>query len=421
MTSLTEITLMRQRDVERLFAATVMINPVETIRACGWLEPTVILDERIREYWGRVKAQVRPDMDAGAGVEISISTLLELGMGDALSWQNDLQMSTIPVVYANEINRRSYLSNVTTGLGKLMGAIQRADDQEAMQIISEMAGKSVSKKYEIPTAFEVAEKFAAVVNGGVSSVKTFIPKIDLATGGLERRTLTVLAGRPSTGKTALAWQIAQQAAYASSKVIFFSLEMGDTALWSRAACPRVETTWRDVRAQKTSAALNERMIEASFAHGMQFETRLRIDERRHSTSSIWQAVSEYTPDLIIVDHLRFVEDKAENEVKRLGIITQRLKDIAKAFNCAVMCLAQLNRETDKRDNKRPQLSDLRDSGEIEENADMVLMLYNETGGERKISKVPTELWLRKFRDGPRDILINLVFDVKAEWFEEVEK
>src|SRR5512137_2754144 len=100
---------------------------------------------------------------------------------------------------------------------------------------------------------------------------------------------------------------------------------------------------------------------------MQFETLLRIDERRHTTSSIWQAVSEYTPDLIIVDHLRFVDDKAENEVKRLGIITQRLKEIAKAFNCAVMCLAQLNRETDKRDNKRPQLSDLRDSGEIEEN------------------------------------------------------
>lgn len=419
MTTLTDLTLMRQRDVERLLAASIMIDPVLAVQSCGWLDPDVILDERVKAYWKQIKSSVRPDVENAAAVEMSVSALLELGMLDAMNWQAELPSSTMPVVFANELSRRAYLSEMTIGIGKLMQAVQKADDAQVKEIVSELAGKSATKTTIIPTALDVAGKFAGTVESGTRSIKTFITKLDRATGGLERQTLTILAARPSVGKTALAWQIAQQVAYAQYKVIFFSLEMSSVNLWGRAACPKIETTWRDVRAGRLNPEQQERLIEQSYAHAMQFEDRLKIEDGNQTTATIWQIVAEHRPDLVIVDHLRLVKDDAPSEIKRLGLITQRLKDIAKSFGCAVLLCSQLNRNLEGRDNKTPVLADLRDSGEIEENADLVMMIHRpDVASGASAQSSPTEIWVRKFRDGPRDILIKLLFNAKDEWFEE---
>jgi len=108
---------------------------------------------------------------------------------------------------------------------------------------------------------------------------------------------------------------------------------------------------------------------------------------------------------VIVDHLRLLKDKDQwrSEVKRQGHITQRLKDIAKEFNCHMMVLAQLNRGVESRNDKSPTLSDLRDSGEIEENADLVLGLHRPDYYDKEDNPVisSTELITLKFRNGPR--------------------
>ena len=109
-----------------------------------------------------------------------------------------------------------------------------------------------------------------------------------------------------------------------------------------------------------------------------YRDNLVIDDRTdHTTDSIWHVVVSEQPDLVIVDHLRLLNDKDRwrSEVKRQGYISQRLKEIAKEFNCHMMVLAQLNRALENRPDKSPTLSDLRDSGEIEENADLVLGLH----------------------------------------------
>jgi replicative DNA helicase len=133
-------------------------------------------------------------------------------------------------------------------------------------------------------------------------------------------------------------------------------------------------------------------------------------------------VDRYKPDVVIVDHLRLIGDRDESEVKRLGMATQELKNIAKECNCAVLCLAQLNRKTEDRDDKRPQLADLRDSGQIEENADVVLMMYREDYYEplAKQPNVPTELLVRKFRDDILSQQINLYFNTAQQWFVDKE-
>lgn len=425
MTDLTQLTMFKQRDIEKLFAACVYSNPLEAIQLCGWLKPETLLDERIRRYWQSVTERIRPEMagtDRATNEIVNITMEHDLTM-DVTGWVSQTFLYS-PLPYANEISRRNYLTMLGTKIGGLASAINQGNDTAARELVRAMAEMNIQNQIDIPVAFDVAETFDRVVTNGLRSVQTFIPALDNATGGLECQTLSVLAARPSIGKTALAWQIARSDAYNGKKVLVFSLEMSAVNLWARAACPQIGTTWRDVRSGKLTADQKERLLEESYKLAAQFDERLRIIDTPQTTETIWQTVAQLRPDLVIIDHLRLVKDTATSEVKRLGMISQRAKDIAKNFECAVLLLAQLNRQSETRGSgeKRPILADLRDSGEIEENADLVLMLHRENfDGERKPEKSITEAWIRKFRDGPRDVLIRLLFDPKQEWFEEVTR
>jgi replicative DNA helicase len=147
---------------------------------------------------------------------------------------------------------------------------------------------------------------------------------------------------------------------------------------------------------------------------------LSIIDTRQTTESIWRTVASNKPDLLVIDHLRYVKDKGENENKRQGLICEGLHDLAKSYDLAVLLLVQLNRGVEHQTDKHPQLSDLRDSGEIEETADNVLMIYRDSyynPPQIKIDKDPTEVWVKKFRNGPTGIRIDLLFDKQSEWFE----
>jgi len=417
-----QLSYLKQRSVEQYFAACMAVHPVTTIEQCGWLTPDDLSSETIRDYWKLLRERVSPGMDEHHASELSIQIAFEVGIqSDVMHWMSDLPYMEVPQAYASEIARRQYLVKIGQGMGKLAVAVGAQDDKEARKIVDDMSSIRRGGTTSSPNAKAVAEKFEQVVRTGNRSIDTFIPSLDTATGGLERQTLTVVAARPSVGKTALIWQIARNVAQSGALVNIFSLEMSAPSLWARAACPRVNITWRDVRAGKVSKFKTEELIKESYLLAAQYEDRLRIVDTPQSTESIWRMSIESKPDLIVVDHLRLVQDKMESEVKRLGLITERLKDIAKSINCAVLLAVQLSRESEKRKtNKQPQLSDMRDSGEIEENADLVCMLYRPDMCQSftkppKIS--PTELWIRKFRDGPAGILVNLMFDTEQEWFE----
>jgi replicative DNA helicase len=167
------------------------------------------------------------------------------------------------------------------------------------------------------------------------------------------------------------------------------------------ACGYAGLTWQKVRKgeldwsqQNLLKTENAKLID-------ELGTQLLIDDNsRRSIDDVWQAVAREKPDLVIIDHLALMADKSDNEVRRLGDISWGGKMIAKEFNCAVFFAQQLNRGTEDRQNKRPLLSDLRDSGELEQNADQVVFLYREdyySGNSLDIS--PTEIILAKFRDG----------------------
>ncbi len=281
-------------------------------------------------------------------------------------------------------------------------------------------GETNIKRHEPLNAYQGVAAFLDLLEHlDGRSVKTGIISIDNAIGGLERQTLSVLAARPSMGKSTLAWQIARCVSAGKMRAFFFSLEMSTASLWAKAACGSLGIRWRDVRNGNATSSQIE-LITAKAAELMDlYGDRLLTDDQTNTSKTIWESAEIYRPDLIVVDHLRLVADRDDSEVQRLGIITQKLKDMAKAFNCAVLCLAQLNRAVESKDNKRPQLSDLRDSGQIEENADLVLMMYRDDyydppSAPKRYS--PTEILVRKFRDDVNAQRIVLAFDTNEQWF-----
>jgi KaiC/GvpD/RAD55 family RecA-like ATPase len=269
-------------------------------------------------------------------------------------------------------------------------------------------------------AFTVGSAFMDLLeNLEGRSIKVYIGGIDSSLGGLERQTLTVLAARPSMGKTTLAWQMARNVAASGFKAMFFSLEMSATSLWAKAACGAAGVRWRDVRNGTATPEQLQAIYDQTEKLMQEYADTLLVDDGVNTTETIYRVVEKHRPDLVVVDHIRYVADRGENENKRLGMITQLLKEIAKSFNCSVLALSQLNRnlENHSRENKRPTLADLRDSGEIEENADMVLMLYSED----YYNPTPkplfiTEVLVRKFRDDVLNQNIKLSFDLQHQWF-----
>lgn len=252
------------------------------------------------------------------------------------------------------------------------------------------------------------------------SIPTFIPPLDRAIVGMERQTLTVLAARPGMGKTTLGWQIARNVAAHGMKVLFFSMEMSAVSLWAKAVCGSLGMRWLEIKRNPPPAdELMVKLCDRTNDLMDRYANLLLVDDGMNSTDTIGESVKRQQPDLIVVDHLRLANDRQESEVRRLGFITKRLKDIGKAYNAAVLCLAQLNRATEGREDKRPQLADLRDSGEIEENADNVWMIYRpdyyQSEG-KPLEPSMTELLIRKFRDDISNSLINLMFLTKYQWF-----
>lgn len=270
-------------------------------------------------------------------------------------------------------------------------------------------------------AYQVGEQFITLLdNLQGRSIPTFLTPLDNATGGLERQNLSILAARPGMGKTTIAWQIARMVSTGGLTVLFASLEMSAASLWAKAVCGSLAKSWRDIRAAGgASPSLKAQLINRTSELMDKHHALLLVDDGLHTTDTIKLQVEKVKPDLLIVDHLRLMRhDKSDNETHRLGAVTRILKEIAKEQNCHVMCLAQLSRDVEKRDNKRPTLSDLRDSGEIEENADLVLMMYRpdyyEDDHHRTVTKA--ELLIRKARDGFSSGTINMDFHANYQWF-----
>ncbi|MRU14178.1 replicative DNA helicase [Roseovarius sp. A21] len=231
-------------------------------------------------------------------------------------------------------------------------------------------------------------------DGGLAGVSTGLMDMDKKLGGLHKSDLLILAGRPSMGKTSLATNIAFNVAKAYRKgtlpdgtegavdggvVGFYSLEMSAEQLAGRVLAEASEISSHKIRQGDMDESEFRRFVEAAkdlescplFIDDTpalpiaQLAARARRLKRTHGL------------DLLIVDYLQLIRGTSDNRVQEIAEISMGLKAIAKELNIPVIALSQLSRQVESRDDKRPQLSDLRESGSIEQDADVVMFVFRE--------------------------------------------
>ena len=223
---------------------------------------------------------------------------------------------------------------------------------------------------------------------GIVGVPTGLRDLDDRLGGLHQSDLIIIAGRPSMGKTALATNIAFNAAQKlqeserKSSVAFFSLEMSSEQLSTRILAEQSRIKSNDIRRGKISDEQFDKFIETSKNIT---ELPLYIDETPAISIAAMSNRSRrikrlFGLDMIIVDYIQLMRGSINNKdgrVQEISEITQGLKAIAKELSVPVVALSQLSRAVEQRDLKKPQLADLRESGSIEQDADVVMFVYRE--------------------------------------------
>ena len=223
---------------------------------------------------------------------------------------------------------------------------------------------------------------------GIVGVPTGLTDLDDRLGGLHQSDLIIIAGRPSMGKTALATNIAFNAAQKlldngkKSSIAFFSLEMSSEQLSTRILAEQSRIKSNDIRRGRISDDQFDKFIETSKNIS---ELPLYIDETPAISIAAMSNRARrikrlFGLDMIVVDYIQLMKGTFNNKdgrVQEISEITQGLKAIAKELSVPVVALSQLSRAVEQRDDKKPQLSDLRESGSIEQDADVVMFVYRE--------------------------------------------
>ena len=258
---------------------------------------------------------------------------------------------------------------------------------------------------------------------GIVGIPTGLTDLDEKLGGLHKSDLIILAGRPSMGKTALATNIAYNASQhilkrqEKSSVAFFSLEMSSEQLSTRILSEQAKIRSDDIRRGKVNEEEINRYIETSRNI---YNLPLFIDETPAITIATLSNRARrmkrlFGLSLIVVDYIQLMRsssNKNDGRVQEISEITQGLKALAKELSVPVLALSQLSRAVEQRDDKQPQLADLRESGSIEQDADVVMFVYREAyyleRKQPKLGSIEHAEWQSKMNDvnGLADIILG---------------
>lgn len=236
---------------------------------------------------------------------------------------------------------------------------------EARQLASEVVAE-IQKRYE---------------NGGaIPGISTGYSGLDNQFGGLMPGNLIIIAGRPGAGKTTLALNIAENVSADGGVVLFLSLEMSRMELGMRSMASLGRVDLKNIKGGKFED--EDDWVRLTLSTGRLAESGLIVDEYSNTVARIAANARRIKRQkgkisCLVVDYIGLMTAKAENKTNEIAEITRGLKLLAKELGCAIIALAQLNRKVEDRADKRPQLSDLRDSGAIEQDADIVMFAYRD--------------------------------------------
>lgn len=324
--------------------------------------------------------------------------------------------------YAEIVRERSVLRQVLSKVDEaaeiVHGDGSAAEKVEKVQAL--FAGLEARTRARDPIGMDelmvrVMDGINAAAEGKAVAWRTGIPCFDrLMDGGMKPGELLILAARPSVGKTSLSLQIARRLASDGHPVLVLSQEMAAEQIGYRLLSSAARV---DLSALRTGK-MND-LQWSQTAEGVDELARLpmKVDEEGALTLRAIQSKARKLRDVrvIFVDYLQLCEGEGETRTARVGSVSRGLKALAKRMDCCVVALSQLNRAVEDRPGKRPQLSDLRDSGEIEQDADVIAFLWP-LGEQQGISK-PVGLEVAKNRQAMTGAAVLEFFGATQQWGE----
>jgi len=274
-------------------------------------------------------------------------------------------------------------------------AEQRAGNRQGFEAINDLLGRAVKR---------VEEMYRS--NTALTGIATGFTNFDEKTSGLQKSDLIIIAGRPSMGKTSFAMNLAENAAlHNENSVAVFSMEMPGEQLALRMMSSLGRIDSHSLRIGKLDDHDWPRLISSV---NMLSKAKLFIDDTAALTPTELRARTrrlkrEHGLDLVIVDYLQLMQvgGSSENRATEISEISRSLKALAKELPVPIVALSQLNRSVEQRPDKRPVMSDLRESGSIEQDADVILFIYrDEVYNPESADKGTAEIIIRKQRNGP---------------------
>ena len=360
---------------------------------------------------------------------------------------NTVATSAHVIHYANIIQRKATLRRLLSAAAEITELGYR-EDEEIETLLDEAEQKlfGVSQKY-LKNVFQpidnlLAEAFDRIdelhkQSGKLRGLPTGFPDLDNLLAGLQKSDLIILAARPSVGKTSLALDIARQSAIISKIPIgIFSLEMSKEQLVDRLLCAQANVSlWRMRTGKLSDKEEDNDFSRIGDAMGRLSEAPIYIDDSASSNimeirTKARRLQVEKGLGLLIVDYLQLMEGRGkygDNRVQEVSEITRGLKGIARELNIPVFALSQLSRAAEMARPAIPKLSHLRESGSIEQDADVVMFIYRKAADRGynydelpESEKHLAEVYIAKHRNGPTG-KVNLFFDEDTVSFKNMEK
>ena len=406
-------------DFEQQLLGCLIINPDSFSEVRSLISPEMFYLHKHRWIWDAMTTL----RDGGAACDVTTLAnelsrggyLEETGGHFYLTELINSVPSSLHVSTYGQIVHRDYIRRLTLSAASAVATLAYDEDlstedlvRQAQSEIRSIALAGHAARETLRPAHEMVSYLYDVLddpaNMRAERLATGLVALDNALGGgLRKKTVTVLMARPGMGKSAALEQIGDYVARITGTVAVFSKEMSEEEWNLRTVFRRARV---DNRAYEAGRCSGEDMARIS-QELEQLTNRKNLfidDSTPQTTEQVWALCDKLSEQsggisLIVADHMRLFSDAADNETHRLGKISWSFKQIAKNLNVPVLIACQLSRVVERQADKVPDLKDLRDSGEIEENADNVIALYRDAYYTNSADNKRAEFWIRKARGG----------------------
>lgn len=362
------------------------------------------------------------------------------GRSYIISLANSVPTAAHVVNYAKIVQRKATLRKLLQASSEITGlGYKETEDVSAVLDEAEQKLFKVSQKFLktniIPIKDILVQTFERIdelhkESGKLRGISTGFSDLDNLLAGFQKSDLIILASRPSMGKTSLALDFARQIAV-DQKIPtgIFSLEMSKEQLVDRLLCTQANIDlWRMRTGKLSSGAENDEFERIGHAIGVLSEAPIYVDDTplcniMEIRTKARRLQMEHDLGFMVVDYLQLIEGRGntDNRVQEVSEISRALKGIARELDIPVLALSQLSRAVENRPGNIPQLADLRESGSLEQDSDVVMFIYREEMYKKETDRRNiAEIYVRKHRNGPTG-MIELYFDHEKVSFKNLEK